>query len=809
MTTIHSNSKLGQGSTRPLMRVSYNAKIEDNFKYCQQWMEYCINSSRFSGTTFTGSNSNRKFKDRNQLRKLYDLAENKLDETWFAKLTNPYNAKNAANKNFPASIEFYNLLYSNYRLLMGEKDDFILDFMVINKTPESESLKLKNLLKASQENLRQQYINELNLQGVDTGRDTQEIEPLENVIEKFNREYRDELSIQGQLTLEYIVQFNRMHEVFLDMFKDWLVAGESYIFSEERHEEVISERVPVFEIDYAKTPNSKFIEDADWVVRRMEMTQNEILDKFWHLIDDDELKQIDERYNATATPYYYVFNEHYRSEKEVDRLTRTERIVVYHCQWRTYRKVGILTYPNKFGEFIKRQVDETFKLTREDKQLGATLEFIWVNEVWEGYLVDERFYLGFRPLPYQMNELGNLAESKLSYNGRSTDVSMFELGLPWQKLWIIIWYRLEMAIAKSKGTIGVLPIQAVPSGEGKEGWDKEQFLYASEALGLMLVDLQQDGLEGQTLNNLLGKIDMNQLGDASFYIDLLEYIKVNWDNTLGITPGRKGAQKASATVGGLQSELEQSNAITSLIFSEFEQIEERALTQQLNLSKYAFLSGKKAMLVRDDLSQTYLDLNPEKHIAADYGVFVTKSRKEKRNLEVLKQAGINLASQGNKPSIIAEIAQATNIAKVTAVLKQIEDKDAELQAQIQQAEIQAQKEKDQSDKDFEMLKMETEAQSKQLDNEFEILKMEIQHNNNLELERLKQGTTIDIDNTIKDENDRLALNMNERMKVREQALAERKQNIDSRIELLKIQQKDEDSKRKAETALKNKVVGEN
>lgn len=778
-----------RGHQKPPLRVSYAKKIADDFQYIKDFMEYAIQSSRFN----TGNNVNK------EKRELYDLAHNKLNEEWFNRITNPYNAKRKENKNFPAKIEYYNLLYTNYRLLLGELDESIIDFAVVNKSPNAESIAIEELKTKVKGVLQQKYINYLNALGVDTQRPSEETAPLDKVISDFKEKYQDRLSRKGQALLTYMLQYNKAYETFLDMFNDWIIGGWAYSYVHHMHDEVILEWVNPFEIDYAKTPNSNYVEDADWVIRHMEMTPNEILDKFWHIIPEKDLKMIDDVSSSQYSPYLYVFDRYYTKPSEREQLKNTTKIEVIHWCGRMFRKVGILTYYDALGEEQKIEVDETYKLSDEDKEMGYILEHVWLNDLWEGWRIDGKIYLGMKPVDYQRGEMLNRAETKNPYNGKKADISIFELGLPWLKLWIIIWYRLELALAKSKGTLAVLPIQAIPTGEGKEDWDKEGFLWASEAMGMALIDTQQPGMEGQTVSNMVGKIDMNQTRDIEFYLNLLEYVSNQWDRQLGISDSRKAQQAASQGVGSVQAEIRQSNAITQYIFSEFEYLQERILQQMLDTANFAYRNGKKATLVLDDMSEEYLNLLPNEMDYADLGVFVRKSSKEKRKLNDLRQVGVNLASQGNKPSVIAEILDAESFAKIKKVLKDMEEQDMKMAQQAQQSEQQAMMEQAEAEKQATIEMKEIEEAYKDYDREFELLKQELEHQNNLELKSMESESN-PMDNALKQtEID---------IKAREQMLKEKKDIIDSKLKAMEIKQKDDDSRRKAETALKNKVVGE-
>ncbi len=782
---------------RPRLKVSFKEKIKNDNQYSKNWIDYIRGTSRFHQHYHTT--------EYDEFKVLYDLANGWLDEKWFHHVTNPFNAKRPENKKFPVRLQMYNLLFANFRQLMGEKINRPFNYQVVNKGPDSDTQRTEALKEQIRVNLEQRFINNVN-EEVDTGVPSQPVEELDELKTTFNETYHDALATQGQDIMDYISQHNRLKEKFLNEFRDWLIVGEAYNYSYVQNEEVLTSRVSPFQIDYSRSGEEAYVEDADWVIRRQLMSPNQILDKFWDHIKDSQLEEVDKMSYTGNTSYYSVFHSFYNRD---DRRHQRNEIEVLHCQWRTFKKVGVYSYFDEFGTLQEQEVPEDFKLSKQDKQIGNTLRFVWTNEVWEGYKIDNKIYLGIRPLPYQRSEINNKAESKLSYNGKkfanvhSNNTSIMRLGLPWQRLYIIMWYRLERLLANSKGKMAVLPIQALPTGEGKEGWDMENFLYSSTALNMMLVDLEGEGMKGQGVNNILGSVDLSQAQDAQFIIQQLEYIKQQWDDIIGYSPARKGQQSASQGLGVTQYELAQSNAATELIFTEFEQLEERIMQQLLDHSKFAFINGKKSGFVRSDESIAYLNVDPLKHLNADLGIFVKKSASEVRNLERLKEAGIAAASQGQRLSTIAEIIEGNNYSKIKKILREVEDKELAQLEQQQQAVAQGEQQTLQMQAQLEQQKLEVEEQFKAYDRSFEEYMQDKKYQHEKELAVINKSGEDSNENLVNDADE--AANTLETLKFNaEQQLKQQELVTNATLKREEIAQKERDSQRKLQIAKTNK-----
>lgn len=812
------NQKQPHNTERPPLKASYKQKTNEDYAYVKNWIDYCLNRSVFNDGFHKET-----FKE---LKILYDVANGNIDKEWFNHVTNPYNTKREELKKYPATLEMYNLIYSNIRLLLGEKDNRPFNYHVITTGDGPETEREQEIKNNIRNNLEQMFINVVN-QSVDTGYPSEEAELPEETKKRLEQNFKDSRSVQGQRILKYMIQNNRFKEILIDLFYDWLVAGVCYTYTYVQNKEVKVERVSPFDIDYSRDGDPDYVEDADWVIRRQRMSANQILDRFWDVIDTDELDYIDSvRSGGSMNPYYTVFRNHYTPE---ERNRPKQDIEVYHVQFRCFAKFGIVTYIDDFGEPQEFEVDEDFTLDNiMQEEFGMTLRWYWENEVWEGFLIDNRIYLDMGPITDQRGEISNKAESKLSYNGKyfssihSKNTSPVKLGLSLQKLYIIIFYRMELAIAKSRGKIAVMPIQAIPDGEGKEGWDQEQFLYFSEALGMALIDMEQDGMRGSTVNNMLGSIDMSQVQDVQFYLQLLEFIRREWDQLLGITEPRKGTQPASQGLGVTQQSLAQSNAITERLFTSFEHFEERLMMQMLDASKFAYIDGKKAQLLNDDTSREFLNVDPEEHVNADYDLFVTSSAKETEKIRYLREIAVGAASQQQQLSKVVELVEGDNFAKIKTILQEMEQREVEMaerQQEIQsQNEVQAAQAQAQAEKE----RMQIAEEFRQYERDFESFLQDRKYEHEKDIELIKLGAkdenmnnVLDVNEAEKSQLERDKMRMQEAreaskasmdydIKNKELALKAKEHATNERLRKLEIKAKEADTKAKITIAKTNK-----
>lgn len=702
--------KLYRG-TKPLLRVSDAKKISGGFSHTKDVIDFFVQGSYFQDNTGQKNNNYR------DLYTLYNVYNNIFDETYFNYVTNPLGSTKQQHKNFPSKIRPYNILRSNADLLFGEFDKRPKNYTVWVGDTEAINQMEDQLYGTILSTLEQQFVNKINEEGqVETGVDSQPVELPGKVKSKFLSNYKDERAIWGQANLEEIDHSCATREQLTKMFKDYVIAGEGYSYKSVERENMIYERVSPMDIDYDKSPDIKYIEDASWVVRRRWVTASDAVTMFYDELkpkDVDALESQDGSLPFTSTYFNTLFNSSVRREEDLKR----NKLPLYHCTFKYYKQIGFLSYYDDFGVYQETEVDENYKV---DKEAGESVEWVWVPIWWEGYRLDvpssgtsgtttteESIYLRIREIPAQRNQELDFAYCKGPYNGirfsdtHAKNVSIIELGLPYQVMYIILHYRLELAIAKSKGKIAVLDINAIPNGKG---WDEEKFFYWSEANGFALLDRNQIGVDKGW--NQYQVLDLDLFQHISNLIKIMQYIRDEWDQLVGFTPQRKGQTSASETASGIDAARYQSSVISERLFASFDEFIKTERQGLLDLSKFTNLSKRKAVFHGDDMQSIMLSIDPARYASTMYNVHVSNSSGDLENLRMMKEQAANFAAQGARPSIVAEVLQANNISKLKNILKSMEAEEIERSQQSEMAEEQIELKKIEITKEYEAIKYE-------------------------------------------------------------------------------------------------------
>jgi hypothetical protein len=624
------------------------------------------------------------------LLKFYEAYNGELNEKDYNYVTNPYNSQAGKKRNFPARLRNYNIIKPVVDLLLGEKTQRPANFQVTVTNPDAVSRMEEEKGKAILQTLQQMFVNSLNEQGVETGQQSKEVEMPEQVAKHVETSWQDSRAIVGQQVLNYLRDYLDLPDKLQSGFFDWLVSGYVYSYKGVNMDEVDYEIISPLDIDYSKSPGLEFVEDGDWIVRRELMSSNAVLDSFYDLLTDDEVSQVETPRRKNAGTFSIPF-----LQRVEENFGDDERFVeVMHVCWKSFKKVGVLTYIDEYGVAQELMVDDTYRL---DKEAGEEVEWYWVNEVWEGYRIDGDIYVGMDPIPAQRNAINNISKCKLPYNGRAysnrhaDNISIVSMGMPYQILYNVFHYRMELTIAKNKDKIALIEMNTIPK---RHGWDEEKFMYYADAMGYAFIDSTAEGKNNERVSfNQYQVLDMSLGQYIAAQMQLLQAIKQEWEELLGISRQRKGQITASDGAGTTESAIAQSTAMTEEIFRKFEKFEQKEMQGLLDVSKHAFREGKKIQYIADDYRNAWLDVDGAEYSESEFGIFAKNAAKENEKLRTMKQLAMSFAQNGTGPGTVAEILDSDNFAHIKQLAREVEKKQDTLQQQQNQmmSQVEAQK----------------------------------------------------------------------------------------------------------------------
>ena len=662
--------------------------------------------------------------DRSNVGVRLDILHGNLPDDLYRKTLNPYNTNKEKYKNFPATLRNYDIMSDIVRRYIGEyfkgNHDFVVGAnnpdIVINRDAALKKKILEAAEKAFQQEFQKRY-QQLIQEAQQQGKSPDSVDPQsampdqEEFINKFNEDYIDKESKQGQDILNYVRDLTNDLQIYLTNFFNYCALGECYSYADVRNHKIYKEAVPVIEA-YPIPNNNMMIEDHDMFARKIMMSYNQIIDMF-----DDELDVTDKNYlekyysNYTDKSPNKVLNfrEFYKSYAGVcDKFNDEERnffkqnnlapyeangnlFEVWHVVWKGFAKRGILTYINNIGMQDQRIVEEDYQLNPDAGDIDISWE--WESQVYEGYRIGTR-YTGIypiksRPIAYQR-------DGKLPYNGIMEVIpymgqfSIINIITPFQVFRNIVSYHQEMVIAKNKMMIMLLPKSLVSD-------NPEDAIYKMAADGVLPIDDEEDTAGVKMQNIRMLNVNMGQY--ITELTNLKEQIKIEARELVDMNAQRYGQIAQSAGASTTENAISQSSTGSIVIFQMYDEFRRKDYNRDIDFAKLAFIDGLDTSYNDNNTGKRhYLSLDVNSFVNSDYSVTVRNNGKEFDKIRQLKQWAFSAAQNGDLEAALSAIvgdnvaAISDNIKKFTEIRRKHEEMmkqvDQQIQAEANQMKLQ-------------------------------------------------------------------------------------------------------------------------
>ena len=803
----------------------------------EKWQHDCVNYIIGEGNIVSGGQTHTAH---GEMQTYYNLYNSIFDEKDFKKITNPFKVE----EGFPATPQDFNIIRPKIDLLIGEETKRPLNFRVVRTSQEATSE-----LMETQKQLLMQYMQAAVMAQMGPEEQQQfqeqlqngEIMPPEQIAKYMDKDYKDVVENTAYHTLTYLREKLGIDNEFIKGWKDALISGQEVYYVGVLNAEPYMERVNPMYFSYDKSPDLEFIEDGAWCCRRMRLPITEIYDRYYDKFTEKDLIKLEELINAVPANNlgehgirddFRGIQLHFHDNPIYDEKGN-HNVNVWHCCWKSFKKINYVTTQDEQGQMQVDMVDETYQPTGNE----ISIEPDWVIEVWEGYRCSNDLYFGIQPIEYQHVSIDNPNSQKLPYcgavysNTNSRPRSLVSILKPLQYMYIVLWYRLELAIARDKGKVVNMDVTQIPKSMGIT---VDKWMHYLSSVGVNFInpyDTQWNvpGREGgkPAQFNQITALDLTMSNVIAEYIQLMDKIEQLAGTISGITEQRQGAISTSELVGNVERSVTQSSHITEPLFWVHAQVKRHVLNMLLNTAKGAWqATGKdKLQYIFDNGERAFLNVT-QKFYYEDMDVFVSDTSKDLENIQKLQQLIQPAMQNGASLLEAAEILTNDNFNIIKQKLKDMQTR------QEQQAQQQQQAQAEQEQKIQEMQNQAKEQELMLQEAQMDLTRYQIDQDNATKIavaEISAYRGTEDKDanmNGIPDPME-IAKNATAEMKIRadqytkDYEIKQKREIEDQKIKLAKEQmqhesklqkQKDdaamEREQLKARTALKNKVTGE-
>ena len=688
----------------------------------------------------------------------YDLFDGKLHMQDLEVVLNPEHLK---EKTTPTDIQHYPIINSKLQVLRGEESKRLFDFKVVVTNPNSISEIEDNKKAAVLQQLQQLVADQ-------SSSDEEYQQKLEKLSDYFTYEWQDMREVRANNLLNHYIKEYNIPLMFNRGFMDAAIVGEEIYQCDIRGGEPIIERVNPLKIRIFKSGYSNKVEDADIIIMEDYWSPGQIIDAYYDVLtkkdidyiesapdiipQSDEMGHQDERAafvnhhmiddviagtDETGMGFYFdPFGLFSDGAGDLLPFDTNGNVRVLRMYWKSRRKIKkVKSYDPETGEETYNFYPETYVL---NEALGEEEEIEYINEAWEGTKIGQEIYVNMRPRVVQYNRLSNPSRCHFGIVGSIYNLndgkpySLVDMMKPYNYLYDVIHDRLNKMMAKNWGKIITLDLAKVP-----KDWKIDKWMYFAKKNNIAVIDSFKEGnvgastgkLSGALNNASSGVIDAELGNSIQMYINMLEFIKMEMSEVVGISKQREGQVSNRETVGGVERATLQSSHITEWIFTIHDDVKKRALECFLETAKIALKGGSlKFPYLLSDGSQRIADINGDEFAENDYGLVVDNGNGVQdlnQKLDMLAQAGIQ--NQMISFSTVMKLYSSASLAEKQRLVESDERRIQERQAQQAQMAQQMQEAQLQQQAALEQAKMEQAERINERDNETKIIVANISH----------------------------------------------------------------------------------
>lgn len=670
----------------------------------------------------------------------YDLYNGVVDVNDIMATLNPNDIKGVSKS---STIQHYPIVVPRISVLVGEELKRRFDYKVVVTNPDSVSLKEEDKLKMYKEHIQTHL--EKNYKEDELKR------KLEELQEYAEYEWQDYREILANKLIKHLYQENKLDLVFNDGFIDALIAGEEYYITEIVSGEPVLRRLNTDTVYWLRSGFSNRIEDADLIVIDEYWSPGRIIDTYFDKLKPAEIDQLETGFTTsgdagkagTNSPSF-LLAETSEDKEVIDGLIEmaaqgrtlnnaTDRygnIRVLRVMWSSWRRVKRVKFYDEFGDEQIEYFPDNYKV---DEDKGETASDVWIREWLEGTQIGDNIYLDLRPKPIQYHKLDNPSYCHPGITGRTYSigtnrtVSLLDRVKKYQYLYDVTFDRLNRLIANNRGKVLSMDFSAIP-----EEWQPEQWFHYLTTMNIAVKDSFREGNKGRATGQLVGNlgrggdhdyIDLDQSQGIQNYIGLLEFLKNQMSEILGVSDQRLGQIENRETIGGVERSITQSSHITEWYFYQHEHVKLEALRLLLDTAKIAYKGkSKKVQYILDDQSIQMLNIDGDDLSSHEYGLVVTTSPKSAELDKTIQDGAYALMQRGElQLSALIDLFSTNSISEKRRKIERNENKKSQEDARRFDEEMNRQKEQIAFENELRQLELKLEELKNIRDNETKLL----------------------------------------------------------------------------------------
>lgn len=723
-----SGSKYYRGYGLPAQTVSV-AEKED-----EQWIMGCMN--------FFADEARRQTREKVSDTKKYKLLDPEYQypkNTW---VFDPLFLGEKKDEMYGATdpIQHFPIMNQPLNTIWGERINRNYNFYCLSDTPASfneySRIKTELLFDEVSQNIQnralQKALRRVQSQGIEISQEImqqvqEEAQTMSapSIQRYMDKDYVDVIEQSSNRIVKNIWRTNNLDDEFLEGFRHGTLCGKEAYAVEVNNGKIVIRNLNPFSLFSHKSPSERWISKGQFAGYRVWLTPSSIIDRYRDKLTIADIEHLEGKLypNSKAggvnslsgiksisydTQTYadqfgttfrdlnmdvvdQMLNEYMITGTNVIRAGSIGLVEVVQAYWKSYRKAGVLHFYNEMDEEETMWVDENYE---EDKDAGEWVKWYYLNQVYQGTLIDEDIHLDVMPYPHQTFDFDDPDFSPLpiegchwnDYNGKT--IALADLMMPWQEMYDIVAYELRRDMKKAIGKVMFMSIDHIPT---IPGFTMEKWMYWCREFGIAWVGA---GKQRSQFSHYSSQ-DMSFAEQLVAKMQMLDKIAANCASFAGFSPPRLADTTKEETAQ--QSELSNRNSVnqTEYYFWKHSQAIQRVLTLALDIGRRLLKSGQMIQLrnMYDDMDQRYLETDAANIRSANVNLFIVHGSEAIRRTEAVKQMAMSAAGKTGDGLDMADIMLSQTENEIKQQLREIrrmreQQMQADRQKEIQIQELQ-------------------------------------------------------------------------------------------------------------------------
>jgi hypothetical protein len=336
----------------------------------------------------------------------------------------------------------------------------------------------------------------------------------------------------------------------------------------------------------------------------------------------------------------------YAQAQRSDIEVRTDLIQVTEAYWRSYKRIGFITFKNEQGilsqvivtddllkEFLSDNGIKKLKNVSLEEILRAklvgnladyenTIIYQYVPQVWKGIKIRSNstnlkndLYLDIRPLDFQIKSNSEFYNFQLPVAGLITGSIAGKLA-PYQVLHNICMNQITDILEREIGIFFLMDINYLPSEYKDKGTHEEALLEIMNTAvntGILPVDMSKQNTNGNQPVNSFQRQDLTYGTQVQYRWQLAMDYKQEAYQQIGITPQLLGQPNSYTTAEGVKQGADASYAQLAPIFDEMNEAKAKASDVHLAVAQWCQSNNRDnaTITTNSDGDTYYLDIMKE------------------------------------------------------------------------------------------------------------------------------------------------------------------------------------------------------